>query len=105
MALTVIALGIAAVALAGCIYLFIRLSATNAEAERVGWELIAAETAITNLQKQVEEQGKETVVLGLEGVRYDPERSTMKIDGNLVVKGSVAAGKSATKKNGLSRED
>lgn len=88
MTLTLIALGIAAAALAGCIYLFLRLTATNAEAERLGWELIAVETTLANSEKQP----KETVVAGLEGVSYDPERRTMTIDGNLSVKGWVTAG-------------
>lgn len=92
MVLAIISLIVAALAVIGCIYLFIRLAATNAEAERLGWEVKGVETTVSSLQKKVDAQPKETIVAGLEGVKYDPKTTTMTIGGNLVVKGGIATG-------------
>lgn len=93
------------IALAALVAAIIANRRLTAESERLKDEINGLGVAVKTLQSAVDNIDKETHTFNLEGMSYNPRTTTMTIDGNLVVKGSVAAGKSATKKNGLSRED
>ena len=89
MAQIIIATIIALAALAVAIVANARLTA---EAERLKDEINGLGVAVKILKDAVDAEDKEIPIAGLEGVTYDPKTTTMTIDGNLVVRGSVVAG-------------
>lgn len=89
MVLGIIALVIALAALALGIITAVRVFSLEKEVERLNWVLKGHEISINALNEKPVEPA---VILGMEGVRYDPETSTMTIDGNLEVEGYVVAG-------------
>lgn len=89
MVLGIIALVIALAALALGIFTAIRVFSIEKEVERLNWVLKGHEITINALNEKPVEPA---VILGMEGVRYDPESSTMTIEGNLEVEGYVVAG-------------
>ena len=89
MVLGIIALVIALAALALGIFTAVRVFNIEKEVERLNWVLKGHEITINSLNEKPVEPA---VILGMEGVRYDPETSTMTIDGDLTVNGFVVAG-------------
>lgn len=89
MVLGIIALVIALAALALGIFNAVRVFNLEKEAERLNWVLKGHEISINAIN---EKPAEPAVILGLEGVRYDPETSTMTIDGNLNVNGWLVSG-------------
>lgn len=89
MALIIIATIIALAALAVAIVANARLTA---ESERLKDEINGLGVDVKILKDAVDAEDKEIPIAGLEGVSFDPETTTMTIEGNLVVRGGVAAG-------------
>ena len=93
MVISVIALVIALAAIAFATFNAVRIHSLITEAERVNWQLKGVEASVAGLKKE----DKETPVAGLEGVSYDPEATTVTIDGNLVVNGQIVGNGITTK--------
>ena len=85
----IIALVIALVALGFGIFTALRVFSAEKELERLHWVLKGHEISINAINEKPVEPA---VILGMEGVRYDPEKTTMTIEGNLEVEGYVVAG-------------
>lgn len=93
MVISVIALVIALAALAFAIFNAVRIYSLITEAERINWQVKGVEAAVAALKKA----DKEIHVAGLDGVLYDPETTTLTIDGDLVVNGQIAGNGITTK--------
>lgn len=86
MALTIIALVIAFAALVFGIITAVRVFNVEKEVERMNYVLKGHEISINALN---EKPVVPAVLLGMEGVRYNPETSTTEIDGDLIVHGQI----------------
>ena len=80
------------IALAALAVAIVANARLTAESERLKDEINGLGVAVKILKDAVDAEDKETPIFNLESVSYNPRTTTMTIDGNLVVKGSVAAG-------------
>ena len=94
MALTIIALVIAFAALVFGIITAVRVFNVEKEVERMNYVLKGHELSINALNDKPVEPA---VVPGMKCVRYNPETSTMEIDGDFIVHGQISGNAIKTK--------
>lgn len=74
--------------LASLVYSINGISEDTKKIKKLDEQINAVTTAYCGLKTEI----KEISIDGLEGVKYDPKTTSLTVEGNLVVKGSVSAG-------------